>query len=273
MDRTPPPGEGKVDAEPLIVDSWLVEEGCVRGLELHEDRFRRSCAKLVPSIPADALDAFLRSVRSLLPHRGRWFPRIEAYAGARAGPALRIRRAPASSGTIAIWVPLAPDPRARPDVKGPDLAALAALREQARLAGADDALLYTADRCVLETAHSAVVWWRGETLCLPAVELPVLPSITVTFLTALANRHGIEVSRERCPLDELLDLPVWSVNALHGIRPVHRWLTREGERPASTGPSPEQWIAWLEDRKTPITSAPENRAPETPGETLEGTVR
>jgi len=218
------PDEGASGAEPLVVDSWLVEDGLVRGLDLHEQRFRQACLRLLPSIPERALNDFLTAVRSQLPREGRWFPRVEAHAGACSRLALRLRPAPAYAGPIALWVPPRPDPRVAPRIKGPDLAALSALRERARAAGAGDALLYTAEGTVLEVAHSALLWWRGETLCIPAVDLAVLPSVTRTLIVALAGRLGIEVSQERCSIDELVTLPSWTVNALHGIRPVARWV-------------------------------------------------
>lgn len=252
------------DEAPLIVDSWLLEDGLALGLDLHEQRFRRSCEELLPSIENEALDKFFGSVRAMLPREGRWFPRVEGYAEPSSGLALRLRRAPSYPGPISLWVPPNPDPREHPAVKGPDLETLAGLREQARSAGADDALLYADGGAVLETAHSALVWWRGQTLCLPAEDLPVLPSITTTFVMSLAEGLGMDVSREHCSLDELFALPAWSVNALHGIRPVSSWIGAGGAKHAVTGdPQFAEWLALLDGHKLPIGPALNEPAGET----------
>jgi branched-subunit amino acid aminotransferase/4-amino-4-deoxychorismate lyase len=277
------PDQGSSGADRLVVDSWLVEDGLVRGLDLHEQRFRGACTRLLPSIPERALDDFLIAVRSQLPREGRWFPRVEAHAGTRPRLALRLRPAPAYAGPIGLWAPPHPDPRTAPRTKGPDLAVLAALRNQARSAGADDALLYTADGYALETAHSALVWWRGETLCVAAADLPVLPSVTRTLIVALAERLGIAVSRERCRIDELGALRSWTVNALHGIRPLARWIGLDGvespgtalhaaesagieshavERAASADALAAEWLAMLNDCRTSIGAAPSEHAGE-----------
>ncbi len=245
---------------PLIIDSWLVEDGLVRGLDLHEQRFRRSCEELLPSIGDDALDRLFGSVRSMLPREGRWFPRVEAYAEPRGGLGLLLRRAPDRSGSISLWIPPKSDPRVYPTIKGPDLDVLAALRDRARTAGADDAVLYTDDGIVLEAAHSSLIWWRSETLCAPVEDLPVLPSVTMTLVMALVDRIGIDVSRERCSLDELIALPVWSVNALHGIRPVSRWIGPDGVRDGASCAQASEWLALLDDLKAPIESAPSDPA-------------
>jgi branched-subunit amino acid aminotransferase/4-amino-4-deoxychorismate lyase len=207
--------------EPLVVDSWLLAAGRVRGLHLHEERFRLSCSEQVPGLQDRRVRRFLAAVRAALPLDGRWFPRVEAYAGARL--AVWLRQAPPPGLEIRLWVPPSADPRQQPQVKGPDLAALAALREQARSAGADDALLHGPDGTVLEAAHAGVVWWRDDVLCVPAPELPVLASVTRGLLVELARARAVQVDGDRLRLGDLVALEVWAVNALHGIRPVVGW--------------------------------------------------
>ncbi|TYK44030.1 aminotransferase class IV [Actinomadura decatromicini] len=219
---------------PAVVDSWLVADGRVRDLMLHGRRFLGACAELAPELsPATVLD-FLDAVRHWLPSHGRWFPRIEAYGGPEPGLALWPRPAPApGAGEVTLWIPPDPDPRVCPTVKGPDLRVLAGLRERAKAVGADDALLYGSGGTVLETAHSALVWWRGDELCVPEADLLVLPSVTRTHLERLAECWRCSVRRESVDLAELPALETWTLNALHGLRPVRAWIGADGRSTAA----------------------------------------
>jgi branched-subunit amino acid aminotransferase/4-amino-4-deoxychorismate lyase len=207
--------------DPLVIDSWLWSQGGARGVDLHEERFRRSCTAILPGLDGVELERFLAAARSALPATGRWFPRLEAYPGGRL--ALWLRPAPPPATEARLWVPAEPDRRRRPEMKGPDLGVLAALRAEARSHGADDALLWAADGTVLEAAHAALVWWRDGALCAPDPGLPTLPSITRSLLLGMAAERAVPVRRERIRLRDLDGLEVWAVNALHGIRRVVGW--------------------------------------------------
>lgn len=227
---------------PLVVDSWLVDDGAVRGLSRHLARF--ATAAVARGAGEAAVAEFLAAVPHRLPRRGAWFPRVEAWHGGVL--TLWTRPAPPRAVTTRLWVPPVPDPRRAPTVKGPDLAALAALREQALRHGADDAVLWAADGSVLEAAHAALLWWRDGALCRPAG--PVLPSVTAALLADLARRHGVAVRRDRCTAGELVDRPVWTLNALHGLRHA------EGPRlPHYGGRSFEWWRAALTAIATPLS--------------------
>ncbi|MGH3930519.1 MAG: aminotransferase class IV [Pseudonocardiaceae bacterium] len=238
---------------PHVVDSWLLENGRVRGLAQHESRFAASCAGLAGGATAESMHAFLATVRTRLPRSGAWFPRLEMYVGSRSELGLWLRPAPPRRTTTALWVPSAPDPRRHPRVKGADLDVLARLREQAGRFDAADALLYLADGTVLEAAHAAVVWWRGPVLCLPEPRLPTLASVTTRLLTDVAQHHGIAVRYEHCQLAELPHLPVWTVNALHGIRQVSRWTGAVQADSTPIGPSLPRLQAALLATATPLT--------------------
>ncbi|MGP4024128.1 aminotransferase class IV [Actinomadura sp. 3N407] len=229
--------------EPAVVDSWLVAEGRVRGLPMHGRRFLRACAETVPELPPATVQCFLDAVRRWLPAHGRWFPRIEAYRGPEPRLALWPRPAPEpGAGEVTLWIPPDPDPRLWPTVKGPDLRVLAGLRKRAEAAGADDALLYDGGGTILETAHSALVWWRGDELCVPEAGLPVLPSVTRAHLERLAGCWRCPVRSERVDLAELPGLETWTLNALHGLRPVRAWVGADGRsRAARVSPRAADW--------------------------------
>ncbi|WP_327031023.1 aminotransferase class IV [Micromonospora sp. NBC_01740] len=145
-----------------VADSWLVDGGRCRGLELHRQRFAGSCRRhdVAPGI----VDAFLEDVIDVLPRGGRWFPRVEYHAGEFR---FWLRPAPRLSASVVLWVPGVGDSRTEPSVKGPDLAALEALRDEAGRAGAGEALLLSPQGEVREGALSGLMWWRGDGLCAP----------------------------------------------------------------------------------------------------------
>ena len=92
-----------------------------------------------------------------------------------------------------------PDRRTDPAVKGPDLAMLTGLRLSAAARGADEVVLLSGAGTVLEGALSALLWWRGDVLCMPPLDLPVLPSVTRRLLTEIAVAAGTEVRLRGLP--------------------------------------------------------------------------
>jgi branched-subunit amino acid aminotransferase/4-amino-4-deoxychorismate lyase len=244
--------------QPLIADSWLVDDGRVRGLEMHEQRFSDACARLLPDLTGSTVRAFLGSVRLALPRTGRWFPRIEVHGRPDAQLAVWLRPAPQRTESATLWIAPGGDPRSSPQIKGPDLAVLAALRERARTEGADDALLCASDTSVLEAAHSSLVWWRKEVLCLPTAESSILPSVTRRLLLELAQRRDVGVIRERMRPPELAAVETWALNALHGIRPVSNWLglTGVGEACPPVTSRLRQWITALDELMVPVDNLP-----------------
>lgn len=235
--RAAPAGPGKL----LAADSWLLEDGTVRGFGLHEHRFRAACAG-TRRVPVAEVDRFWQAVRRELPRTGVWFPRVELLGGADgASLVLRVRPAPRRTADARVWVGGA-DPRLHPRRKGPDLDRLAELRRRAADAGGDEALLTTRAGFVLEAANSGLLWWEGDDLCLADPRLRVLPSVTVALIRRAAGAHGIAVREWRCRLTDLGGCEVWLVNALHGIRPVVAWLG------ADVRPGPavraEAWRDW-----------------------------
>lgn len=94
-----------------VVDSWLVDQGRVRGLRLHLVRFTDACRSR-HGLPASELADFLAAVVAALPRTGRWFPRVELHPGT--GLWLRLRVAPAPSVRVVLRPADEPDPRTSP---------------------------------------------------------------------------------------------------------------------------------------------------------------
>jgi Amino-transferase class IV len=198
-------------SEVLVADSFLVDGGRVRGLELHRSRFGNSCARHGVSVE----DFWTKSVAEF-PQQGQWFPRFELSADRELR--LLMRPAPHLGGELSVRVYNGPDPRRQPRVKGPDLTVLGELR---------DAVLCGPGGVVLEGAYASLLWWEGDVLCLPPQGLAVLPSVTVVLLRRIAADRGVVVAeRARRPTD-LDGAEAWLVNALHGIRPIRAWTGAE----------------------------------------------
>ena len=231
-----------------VAASWLVEDGRVRALPAHARRFRDTCRRLL-GVPSGQVTAFLRAAVGLLPSEGRLFPRVEARPGAR-GPCLSLwlRPAPPRGGPVVLWYPGTADPRSLPWAKGPDLDVLGRLREASRAAGGDEPLLLSASGHVREGGTTSLVWWRGATLCAPPPGPDLLPGVTRALLTTAVADAGHRVVSETATPADLAGVPVWAVNALHGIRPVAGWLDPADELPPppDSSAAAERWQARLD---------------------------
>jgi branched-subunit amino acid aminotransferase/4-amino-4-deoxychorismate lyase len=229
-----------------VIDSWLVEDGRARGLAEHRQRFGSSCRRVLGSAAGDVERFFDAAVRTV-PVPGRWFPRVELVAED-GGPGYRllVRQAPPRTAEVRLWA--CPDRRREPTVKGVDLAWLSEARAAAVTAGADEAALVSASGYVLEGSTTSIVWWRADTLCVPPAGA-VLPGVTRRLLIDAAVAAGTPVSEELAAPEDLLDVPVWTVNALHGIRPVTGWSGLTGEPPVKP---PGRWQAHLDELTVPL---------------------
>ncbi|GAA3265579.1 hypothetical protein Sros01_68920 [Streptomyces roseochromogenus] len=235
--------EGEEAAGALAAaDSWLVEEGRVRELPAHWRRFAAAVAEAGGPEPG----GFPEAVVAALPRTGCWFPRVELVGGRLQ---VRVRPAPARTDAVRLWAG-GEDPRRAPRRKGPDLAALGALRAAAVAAGADDALLVSDDGVVLETATASLVWWEGDVLCVVDPGLPVLAGVTAAWVVRRAGELGVAVRRRRARPAELDGHEVWVVNALHGLRPVTGWVGAD----VAVGPAPrvQEWRAAWADAAVPL---------------------
>jgi branched-subunit amino acid aminotransferase/4-amino-4-deoxychorismate lyase len=208
-----------------VADSWLVENGRARNIDAHFERFGRWVAAVSPDC-APSLPAFFKAVRAQIPKDGRTFPRIEFHAEAPVPNHLflRLREAPEQLGQIILWTLPEPDPRQNPTVKGPDLSLGMQMRRNAKMHGADEAVITSTEGFVLEGALSSLVWWRGDKLYSSPDQLPWLPSVTRQEVFGIAQQMGFETATERAKPADLVGLEIWALSSLQGIRVVSAWI-------------------------------------------------
>jgi branched-subunit amino acid aminotransferase/4-amino-4-deoxychorismate lyase len=88
--------------------------------------------------------------------------------------------------------------------------------EEARSAGADDAVLLTEGGHVAECAVWGIFWWEGSRLCAPPLALGILPGVARARLEELTG--GIE--ERRVTPRELEGRSLLVANAARGVVPV-----------------------------------------------------
>ena len=212
-----------------VADSFLLEDGRVRNLGLHFERFSRWVEKTSPETQ-DTLEEFFSTVVKSLPLEGRWFPRIELHTDQPEGRRLhlRIREAPEALGNAILWTYPDEDPRVNPLVKGPDLSLGLQLRRRANMLGADEAVLLSESGHIAEGALSAIVWWRGDVLCAPSDDTTWLDSITRREVFAIAEQMGLQTRIEKAKPADLVETEVWMLSSLQAIRQVDSWIDLGG---------------------------------------------
>lgn len=201
-----------------LVESFLVDQGMARNLDWHEERFFRAIEAHGRGGSAGVTRDLWSAALQEIPRVGRWFPRVEARRGGAAAEwrfELWVRPAPPLE-TLISGVATQNDPRLAPGFKGPDIEALAALKNQL---GAEPILL-TPNGHVIEGSSTSVIWWEKDgSLCASAVSDRV-PSTTERALITAAKQAGVEVRWRLVTPEEWHGLEVWAVNALHGLRPL-----------------------------------------------------
>jgi len=208
-----------------VADSWLVDDGRVRSLDAHFERFG-SWVKAIDPEQESNLSGYFAEVRRILPRVGRWFPRMEYHGEQEFSKRLylRIREAPEKLESIILWSYPEPDPRQNPSVKGPDLSLCQQLRRHANMNGANEAVITNQAGFVAEGALSALVWWRGDVLCSSDEKTNWLPSITRQEVFSIASQMGFETRVENVLPEEIAKLPIWALSSLNGIMPVSSWV-------------------------------------------------
>ena len=232
-----------------VADSWLVTEGTVLAIGLHRSRFIGSMSAGVRA--SMSADAFWDAAIGLLPRVGNWFPRVELQ---RRGEShllvFRLRSAPNRTNnlTLATWTE--GDPRTVPAIKGPDFATMTRIRTSVQARGAAEAAILTTVGYVVEDSHSALLWWRGDILCGPPAEFDRVNSVTVRSLLTLAAALGVETYQEAVTPNEIAGTELWSMNALHGIRIVTKWI--DGPQLAQLPGRLALWRARMDALRKPI---------------------
>jgi branched-subunit amino acid aminotransferase/4-amino-4-deoxychorismate lyase len=204
-----------------VADSFLVNEGRVRSLQKHKDRFNSSAEKLTNL----DLDAFWDAAINLIPREGQVFPRLELSND---NLVLRLREPADFKATVSLWSADEPDDRIDPTTKGPDLSYGSILRRKANLYGADEAIILNQDGYVVEGALSSLLWWREDVLYGPDENTRWLPSVTRSDLFEIASQAGYAAATENVRPEDLIGLELWVVSSLTGIRPVIDWVNLGG---------------------------------------------
>jgi len=208
----------------FVADSFVIRDGAVVAPELHRARFLRDADT---QGMVNAPTAFVDAAFAALPASGLWFPRLDLTE--RGELEVWIRPAPPLGRTVTLWT--SPnDPRTEPGIKGPDIPALAELRERALAAGADEAVIVDAGGCVADGATTCFVWWRGDVLHTQPISAggefrPAnrVSSVTVDVVRQMAVEAGLDIREEDVRPADLAGVTLWAVNALHGIRGVTKW--------------------------------------------------
>lgn len=211
-----------VDGAPIlplyVADSWLVTDGSVVALQQHFERFASSAARQGLVRP---MDAFTAVATGALPRKGSFTPRIDLTE--RGELEFWIRPVPELFTTI-ILATSESDVRTEPDIKGPDIPALAVLRETARTQGADDAVILDTSGRIVDGATTCILWWRDGAIFVPPKEARRLDSITVKVIREIAEARNIAVKEAWATPAQLTGSTVWALNSLHGIRQVTSWI-------------------------------------------------
>jgi len=105
-------------------------------------------------------------------------------------------------------------------------------RQEARAAGADEALMLNERGLVAEGSISNIFLVKGRLLLTPSVESGALPGITREVVLELAPSLGLEAIEREVPLAELVEAEeAFLTNSILEIMP----LTRFGDKPIGAG--------------------------------------
>ncbi|NIJ41398.1 branched-subunit amino acid aminotransferase/4-amino-4-deoxychorismate lyase [Parvibaculum indicum] len=96
-------------------------------------------------------------------------------------------------------------------------------KEEAKLAGADEAILLDTQGHLACASVGNVFFWEGRTLVTPTTDGPILPGITRASVLALARKLDIETEEGRIAPERLLKAEgIFLTNSLTGLLPVEK---------------------------------------------------
>lgn len=197
------------EAEYGLIETMRVREGRIPFLERHLARLARSLAVL--SLPASKQD--LRVLVEPFAGTDDAVVRLEVR-DARATVTVRDVPPPEPPEVVTASEPHLPYPHKTTDRDRFEDAA-----DEAEVAGADDALLVTAEGWVAEGTTWNLFWWEagrgGERLCTSALDLGVLPGIARARVCELAR-----VVEGRFRLHDLAGRSLFLTNAARGVVPL-----------------------------------------------------
>ena len=202
--------------------------------DAHLDRMARGAAVLDLAAPdrlacRNAAEAALQAAGS--PHRAAVRLNWSAGAGGR-GLDLPATPHPVLTATAAaVGLPEGPARLATSAVRRNDrspasrLKTLAYLdnvlaRAEARVAGADEALMLNTEGEVACAAAANIFWIRDGAVFTPALACGVLDGIVRADVLAACVRLGVPVQEVRAKPAQLLGSPLFLTNSLMGVRPV-----------------------------------------------------
>jgi branched-subunit amino acid aminotransferase/4-amino-4-deoxychorismate lyase len=236
-----------------VADSFLVRDGIALAVDLHRERFVESALEAGYDDPG-AIKRFWNDSLAIIPSEIEWFPRFElARSDSEWRLSFLLRSAPILRDSVVLATYRGPDLRSSPRIKGPDIESLLRLRSQVNEQGADEAVLLDNNIFVVDGSTSAIMWWRGDTLCTPPSELQRVQSITAASILTVASALGVEIVPEAVEPYELSGADVWAVNSLHGIRSVSGWIDGPDVLPNPTRAM--QWRRRLRSLARPVVSS------------------
>ncbi len=209
--------------------TMVVANGNVKGLALHLQRLQQDAEALF-GLPVNTaqvmanMRAFLArfTVPEPVTLRVTLFPQGFDMAKPEACSALNIlvTGRPATGNLPALRCGLVASQRSLAGQKSGNMISLFKARRQARLAGADDALL-TNGQQISEGATWNVFFIKDQQLITPALSSEILPGVTRQLVIDCCQAAGITVQQQRVTTSQLASFDAaFATNAAWGLRPI-----------------------------------------------------